>query len=121
MLRLLGTSLLMLIVAAPALAKPKDVYPTSCDELWVAVKDTLDNPRNYGIYLMNDADQKASFFVIGHRVVYTDSVALMPKDGGCKMKVNILEEGADNLDWAQFKHRVERSLAKLQVAKPKPV
>jgi hypothetical protein len=39
----------MLFIAAPALAKPRDVYQVSCDDLWGAVKDTLSNPNNYGI------------------------------------------------------------------------
>jgi len=33
---------LMLVVAAPALAKSRDVYPVSCDDLWAAVKHTLE-------------------------------------------------------------------------------
>ena len=47
MLKFLITSFFMLVVAAPALAKPKDVYLVSCEVLWAAVHDTLDNPRNY--------------------------------------------------------------------------
>jgi hypothetical protein len=84
------------------------------------VKDTLDNPRNYGIMSMNDVEQKASFIVVGNLTAYTDKVALTAKDAGCAMKVTILEIGPDNPDWRQFHHRLERSLAKLQAAKPKP-
>ena len=119
MLKFLITSFFMLVVAAPALAKPRDVYPVSCNDLWAAVKDTLDNPRNYGIMSMNDVEQKASFIVVGNLTAYTDKVALTAKDAGCAMKVTILEIGPDNPDWRQFHHRVERSLAKLQAAKPK--
>lgn len=103
--------------AAPALAKPIDVYPVSCNELWAAVKDTLDNPQHYGISSMSDAEQKASFVVIGDLVLYGDRVALVPKDGGCKANATILELGADDTDWRQFQHRIARSLAKLQAAK----
>ena len=119
MLKSLITSVLMLFVAASALAKPRDVYLVSCDDLWGAVKDTLNNPGNYGISSVNDVEQKASFVVIGDLVVYTDKVALTAKGGGCAMKTSILEDGPDNPDWRQFHHRVERSLAKLQAAKPK--
>ena len=120
MLKFLITSFFMLVVAAPALAKPKDVYPVSCDVLWAAVHDTLDNPRNYGILSINDAGQKASFTVVGNLTPYTDKVALTATDGGCAMKAAFLEVGADNSDWLQFHHRLVRSLAKLQAAMPKP-
>jgi hypothetical protein len=110
----------MLAVAAPALAKPRDVYPVSCDDLWMAVKVTLENPSNYGIMLMNDGAQKTSFIVIGDLVAYTERVALTAKDGSCAMKATFIELGPDNPDWRQFRHRLERSLAKLQAAKPKP-
>lgn len=119
MLKFLITSFLMLIMATPLLAKPKEVYPVSCDDLWAAVKDTLNNPNNYGISSVNDVEQKASFVVIGALVVYTDRVALAAKTGGCGMKTTILEDGPDNPDWRQFHHRVQRSLTKLQAAKPK--
>ncbi len=110
----------MLVVAAPALAKPNDVYPVSCNDLWAAVKDTLDNPRNYGVISMDDAGQRASFVVVGNLTQYADKVALAAKDGGCAMKATILEVGSDNGDWRLFHHRLTQSLAKLQAAKPKP-
>ena len=120
MFKSLITSIFMLIVAAPALAKPTDVYPVSCDDLWAAVKDTLNSPSNYGISSIDDVEKKASFVVIGDLVVYTDRVALTARDGGCAMKATILEDGPDNPDWRQFHHRLARSLAKMQAAKPKP-
>ena len=120
MLKFLITSFFMLIVTASALAKPKEVYLVSCDDLWAAVKDTLNDRSNYGISSVNDVEQNASFVVIGDLVVYTDKVALTAKDGGCAMKTTILEDGPDNPDWRQFHHRVARSLAKLQAAKAKP-
>jgi hypothetical protein len=69
---------------------------------------------------MNDVDQKASFIVVGNLTAYTDTVAVTAKDGGCAMKATILQVGADDSDWRQFHHRLEKSLAKLQAAKPKP-
>jgi hypothetical protein len=114
------TSFYLLVVAAPALANSKDVYPVSCGDLWAAVHDTLDNPHNYVILSMNDVERKASFTVVGNLTAYADSVALTAKDGGCAMKATFLEVGADDSDWRQFHHRLERSLAKFQAAKPKP-
>ncbi len=120
MLKSLITSFLMLIIAAPSLAKSRDVYPVSCDDLWTAVKASLASPRDYGILSMNEVEQKASFTIIGSLTVYTDKVALTAKDGGCAMKATFIQEGPDDSDWRQFHHRLERSLAKLQAAKPKP-
>lgn len=120
MLKFLMTSFFMLVVAAPAPAKSRDVYPVSCADLWAAVKDSLQSPRDYGILSMNDVEQKASFTIIGSLTVYTDRIALTAKDGGCAMKATFIQEGPDDSDWRQFHHRLERSLAKLQAAKPKP-
>jgi len=110
---------LMLVVAAPALAKTRDVYPVSCADLWAAAKGSLASPRDYGILSMNEVEQKASFTIIGSLTLYTDKIALTAKDGGCAMKATFLQEGPDNSDWRQFHHRLERSLAKLEAAKSK--
>jgi len=120
MFKFLITSFLVLVVAAPALAKPSDVYSVSCVDLWAAVKDSLDNPGNYSISVMNDVEQTASFTVVGDLTVYTDKVALAATDGGCAMKATFHEVGPDNPDWRQFHHRLARSLAKLQAARPEP-
>jgi hypothetical protein len=120
MLKPLATSFLMMVIAVPALGRSKGVYPVSCDDLWAAAKDSLNNPRDYGIISISDVEQKASFVVVGNLTVYTDHIALYAKDGGCAMKKTFLEVGSDNSDWRQFHHRLERSLARLQAAKPKP-
>jgi len=108
------------MAAVPALARPRGIYPVPCNDLWAAVKDTLENTTNYAIMSMNEGTQKASFFVIGDLVTYTDRIALTAREGGCAMKENFVQLGPDNEDWRQFHHRVARSLAKLQAAKPKP-
>lgn len=118
--KFLITSFLMLVVAAPARAKSSDVYPVSCADLWAAVKDTLQSPRDYGILSMNEVEQKASFTIVGSLTVYTDRIALMAKDGGCAMKATFIQEGPDDSDWRQFHHRLQRSLARMQATKPKP-
>jgi hypothetical protein len=120
MLRFLIASFFMLVVTVPSLAKSRDVYPLSCADLWAAVKDSLESPRDYAILSMNDVQQKTSFTIIGSLTLYTDKIALTAKDGGCAMKATFLQEGPDDSDWRQFLHRLERSLAKLQAAKPKP-
>jgi hypothetical protein len=120
MLKFFIASFFLVVVAAPALAKPTDVYPVSCDVLWAAVKDTLNNPSNYAILSESDSEQRAAFIVVGNLTTYTDRVALVAKDGSCAMKATILEVGSDNPDWRQFHHRLAKSLLKLQAAKPKP-
>jgi hypothetical protein len=120
MLKFLFTSFLMLVIAAPALAKSRDTYPVSCIDLWAAVKDSLENPLNYGILSMDDNKLKVSFIVVGDLTTYTDRIELTSKDYGCAMKATFLQVGSDDSGWRQFHHRLVRSLAKLQAAKPKP-
>jgi hypothetical protein len=119
-LKFFVASLFALVIAVPALAKSKDVYPVSCDDLWAAVKDSLQSPRDYAILSTNEVEQKASFTIIGNLVVFTQKVALTARDGGCAMKATFIQIGPDDSDWRQFHHHLERSLAKLQAAKPKP-
>lgn len=120
MRKFLITSFFMLVAATPALAKPKDVYPVPCVDLWAAVKVSLENPQNYGIMSINDAAQSAAFIVVGDLTPYTDRVSLVANEGGCEMKAAFLEVGSDNANWRQFHNRLAKSLAKLQAAKPKP-
>ena len=110
----------LLTVASPALAKPADLYPVSCNELWASVKDTLQNPRNYGITSVDDLNRRALFVVVGNLTQYTDRVALTGSNSSCEIKSTFLEVGADNSDWRQFHHRLAQSLAKSQTAKAKP-
>ena len=119
MLKLLITSFFVLVLAAPALAKQPDLYPVACKDLWPALEDTLRDETNYGIIYEDDAGQRAWFVVVGARGNYTQVVALKARSGGCKADAIVLELGPDNGDWRQFQHRLARSLAKLQAAKPK--
>ena len=98
---------MLLVLGVPAFAKPKDVYPVSCDDLWAAVKDSLENTNNYAIVSMNDVAQIASFTVIGNLTAYKDRVALTAQDGGCALKSTFLQIGSDDSDWRQFRHRVK--------------
>lgn len=109
--------LLALIVAVPAFAKSKrDVFPIPCDVLWSAVKNTLENPKDYGLLAVNDLTLKASFMVVGNLVRYTDRVALTEEDGGCRMELRMLQVGPDNSDERGFRHRLRRSLSKVENA-----
>jgi hypothetical protein len=110
-------TLLALSVAVPAHAKSNhDVYPMSCDMLWAAVKGALNNPNDYAILGVNDLSQKAWFIVVGDLKSYTDNVAVTPQGNGCAMKLAMYQIGSDNSDERGFRHRLKRSLAKVQAA-----
>jgi hypothetical protein len=119
MFKSLIASFFMLVSVAPALATPIFVYPVSCGDLWPAVHDTLDNQDNYGVLSMDESRLKAYFIVVGARGNYTQKVELKARNGGCEADADIIELGPDNADWRQFQHRLRKSLAKLQAAKPK--
>jgi hypothetical protein len=119
MCKFLITLFLALASAAPALAKPVDIYPVTCSDLWSALKDTLGDERNYGVISEDDVAQRAWFLVVGARGHYTQVVALKTRNGGCRANAIVLELGPDNGDWRQFQHRLRRSVAKLQAANPK--
>jgi hypothetical protein len=121
MLKFFTTLILTLFFAAPALAKQPDLYPVACKDLWVALEDTLGDESNYGIIYEDDTGQRARFVVVGARGHYTQVVALKSRGGACKADAIVLELGPDNGDWRQFQHRLARSLAKMQAAKPKTV
>lgn len=123
MIRTLGAAVLMLSLAVPAFAKPKGtgpvngVYPLSCDDLWTAVKDTLGNKANYALGSVNDLDLRASFIVVGDLIIYTNRVTLLPKEGGCTIKEDIHEVGAENVTWRAFHKRLGQTLARMRAAK----
>ena len=111
-------SLFAFFSSVPALAKPHDVYPVSCDVLWAAVVDVLGNPRDYGLVGMSDSRQTATFIVVGEATQYADTVALTGQGDGCAMNLKMSQVGADNSDERGFRKRLGKSLAKLQAARP---
>lgn len=123
MIRAIALALCILSLAVPASPKTKDVravkgvYPVSCDDLWVAVKDTLGNKSNYSLASVNDLDLHASFIVVGDLILYTDRVTLYQKNGGCAIREEIKEVGAENPNTRAFNSRLEKSLERLQMAK----
>lgn len=116
-------ALVLLVFSIPTFAKSKSVdpvkgiYPISCDDLWIAVKATLGNKSNYALASVNDLELHASFTVVGDLILYTDRVTLYPKEGGCTIKAEISEVGAENVNWRAFHKRLGQSLTKLQAAK----
>ncbi len=104
--------------AIPAFAKAHDVYQVSCNTLWSAIETVLENPADYRVLTMNDAEQKASFFVVGELTTYTDTVAVTESGDGCAMNLKISQVGGDNSDERGFRKRLGKSLAKLQAGQP---
>lgn len=95
------------------------MYPVSCDDLWIAVKDTIHNRSNYGLSAVNDLSLPASFVVVGDSFLYSDRVALIDKNPGCEMKTDIGDIGSENTNYRQFRSRVEHTLGKQLSAKSK--
>jgi hypothetical protein len=117
MLKLALVAFFLLISSVPSYSRSKEDYPTSCDVVWAAVKDTLySNPRDYGIQSMNSVEWRASFIVLGNLTTFTDRVELTTTDTGCVMKTNIIQIGPDNSDWRRFHKRVGRAIDKVQAA-----
>ena len=104
--------------SVPAFAKPHDIYPVSCDVLWAAAKDVLENPKDYSVVAMDEAREKALFVVVGELTAYTDTVALSERGDGCAMNLKIVQVGSDNSDERGFRRRLSKALAKVQSAKP---
>ena len=119
MFRVLLLALVLFGSAVPALAKPHDLYPVSCDVVWKAVKSTLSNHSDFAILGMSDASYTASFIVLGNLTTYTDRVTLDSHGESCTMKLNMYQVGPDFSDERVFRHQFKRWLAKLQASEPK--
>ena len=109
--------LFMLLLAVPASAKPRDVFPVSCEDLWSAVNVTLSDQGNYRVASVDDLHMRASFIVVGNLTTYTDRVALNTFETGCQMKLAITQVGSDDSDERGFRKRLGKSLAKVRAAK----
>ena len=109
--------LFMLLMAVPATAKPRDVFPVSCEDLWSAVNVTLSDQGNYRVASMDDLHMRASFIVVGNLTTYTDRVALTPFETGCQIKMAITQVGSDDSDTRGFRKRLAKSLVKVEAAK----
>lgn len=113
------TFLLFLVLSLtplPALAKPHNVVPVSCDVLWTAIKDTLGNPNDYNLLMANDNRMRAVFLVGGSLKAYTDYVELSPAPNGCIMKLRMTQIGPDYSDERIFRKKLRKRIAQLQAA-----
>jgi hypothetical protein len=106
--------ILMTFCALPAMAKThKDDYSIPCATLWKAVHDVVRNSGKYGIISINAEELTASYNIGGNltgKRINTD--VLNEKGTGCEMQVQTAYSGLVNNDAADFKKRVDDSLAK---------
>jgi hypothetical protein len=117
-----ATALLILVMSASALAKThKDTYTVPCSTLWPAVKDTLRNSGKYGIISIVNDEMTASYNIGGNLTGKRINTVLLNTAGtGCEMQIQTAYSGLVNNDAADFKKRVDESLAKLKAAAPAP-
>ncbi len=116
---------LLLAIALPAFGKTyKTTYPSSCTEVWSAVKDTLGNPENYNIVSSDDAQMTATYDVkhsahvniSGTLLQRKNKVTLVSQGSGCEMEVVSNYSGWEHNDQGDFKTRVEEAMAKPKAA-----
>jgi hypothetical protein len=121
------SGILWLSVALPAFGRTtKVINPNACEEVWSAVKDTLNNPENYNVVASDDAQMTASYqpkhsvhvTVTGALVQRKNHVTLVPKGATCEMQIVSNYSGFEHNDRDDFKKRVDESLARLKGSKP---
>jgi hypothetical protein len=104
----------LLLIPSLCLAKThKSQYPSACSTIWPGIKDVLKTSNKYNILNLDSAELMASYTVgssvwTGKRI---NSVTLTAKGTGCEMAVNSDYRGLQNNDAADFKKRVDESLA----------
>jgi hypothetical protein len=126
-MRLLCVTLTLLALALPAFSGThKETFPNACSEVWAAVKDTLGNPENYTIKIVDESRMTASYSV-KHSAHVTltgalrqrpNTVSLSSTGTGCQMEVQSNYSGFEHNDAGDFIKRVKESLAKLKNATP---
>ncbi|HUM03948.1 MAG TPA: hypothetical protein VLT90_00710 [Terriglobales bacterium] len=128
--KLVAVAVMSFALALPASAKTyKSTYPLPCNELWPAVKDTLNNPaNNYEVKVNDDGQMHAEYdvkhaahvTVTGVFTQRTNKVTLLPKGATCEMQVVSNFSGWEHSDRGDFKKRVDESLVKLKNAPAAP-
>jgi hypothetical protein len=121
MRRIAGMVFLILIVAASSFAKErvKDTYSVNCGVLWPAVKDSVRNSGYYAVVFLDNTEMIATFAVGSGNTLRINSAVLDAKGDACEMQLQPLYYGAlFSNDSADFKKRVDASLARLQSSKP---
>jgi hypothetical protein len=125
--RIAAIVFLWLFLVLPAFAMTyKTSYTIPCNQVWVAVKDTLSVPDNYTVATSDDTQMTASYDVkhaahvniSGTVLQRTNKVTLVTKGTGCEMQVVSNYSGWEHNDKGDFKKRVDESLAKINAAKP---
>lgn len=119
-------SVAFIALSLPAAAKThKEQYNVPCPTLWPAVKDVLKNSGKYGIIGISNEEMTSTYNIGGNLTgKRTNSLVLNPKDGGCELQIQTAYSGLVNNDEADFKKRLDQSLAKQApptVAKDPPV
>jgi len=110
----------VMALVMPAYGKThSDIYPVACSELWPAVKDTLRNSGKYGIIGIDNSEMTASYNIgggLGGKRI--NSIVLNSKGASsCELQTQTAFSGLAHNDAADFRKRVEGSLAKLKGAK----
>ena len=126
-LRFAALALLLLFVLPVFGASHETSYSNPCSELWPAVKDVINNPKNYKVVSTDDAKWTA-FYDVKHKehlsisgavAQKTNQVTLVSQGTGCQMQVNSSFSGLTHDDQGDFVKRVNEALAKPQgAAKP---
>jgi len=118
---------LLFLFALQALGRTtKSSYSVPCNDLWSAVKETLNNPDEYAVVENDDAKWAASYDVkhtvhtniSGAMLQRTNKVTLVTQGTGCQMQVVSNYSGWEHNDRSDFVNRVNDALAKQTAAKP---
>ncbi len=124
----LAMALLLLFALAALGATHESTYSNSCAELWPAVKDVINNPKNYKVISSDDAKWTA-FYDVKHKehlsisgavAQKTNQVTLVTQGTGCQMQVVSSFSGLTHDDQGDFVKRVNDALTKQQEASKTP-
>jgi hypothetical protein len=126
-LRFVALALLLLFALTSLGASHETAYSNSCSELWPAVKDVINNPKNYKVVSTDDVKWTA-FYDVKHKehlsisgavAQKTNQVTLVSQGTGCQMQVVSSFSGLTHDDQGDFVKRVNDALATQQgAAKP---
>jgi hypothetical protein len=118
---------MLLAFSLPVAGKTyKYTYPTSCGDLWGAVRLVLADEELYAKVESDDAKMTADYApkhtvhmdVSGVLLQRMNHVTLLPKGKGCEMDLVSNFSGWGHEDQGDFKKRVDDALVKPKEAKP---
>ena len=93
----------------------KELFETSCNELWPAVKDTLRNSGKYGIIGIDNGEMTASYNIGGNLTgKRINSLVLNARGSACELQIQTSFSGLGNNDAGDFKKRLRESLVRLR-------